>query len=943
MVYALAARHAYYKNSNNQRMVWKNGIESRMYSPNADACWQWWTSLIVGYAKISAQEQGLIGVFLDFENYFKGPSAAYDLSYDDIIFRQFIAAQKMKPLGVTPKERYAWLVRQGLHEKFTEFQINGWQMKCRALRKAIDAVNPRFQLFVYPTPVESLFIRKAVAPELATKQAPMVIADWRTYGRPPGAMTSEEGLMSNRLYLETKRNANRELGISHAMYISGIDPVLKHTDAEFCGRSAVMISEKVDGYWVFYEGPKYESTHKDYFRWFARGNRAIVDGEYAFWREKRETPEPFATKQLTHPKEIQQVLSEPITARSFCDQPATAEPLRRYELRDDQHLVFQPKVTERLRIGLLNRNRKLTKVLTYAMYDSEGGQVVRGSLVNETDIRFAAVAGKTYHLFLKGPGFFMLQMPDVAYAVDGRKQLHLRGYATPLYFPVAAEVRSFTMTMRSGTPGETAVAKLFDPQNRPVATFRTVEKPIDKQTIDCRAHAGGHWKLVVTKADKGALDDVYVEFGPELTGYCSLEPDKLLLVQPAEARSVRPAEFDPFARKLLGVSEAQVEVWRKGAESGLIEVAPVHLPVGPPGDCNHYGWPVATLAQGALIVMHRRIPGHRRDGAGEPHEKMSYGVVLRSSDGGRHWSRAYDLRDCMRPEDRVRGGIVPLSHRAKFDPQNKSPLGYKVHLHAIGTTRDGDVVAVNNHGVFRSGDAGRTWRHFPEALREDTCPHQIINVGPRIVDDPQHGLFVFGNWFGEVNQYHKYSQKLVALRSPDGGKTWRVEERPVGFKQYEPAVLFHDQRYLFVTRDQDKVRAHRQMTWLPGREPIVTPTNLKDPLLVDTVDLSFNPQTGRLEIIRSERHRMQLWLWSMDPKRWSTGQWRRECRLLAREGNFYANADGFHPAGAVVDTKRGVQHVFIYVGHPNGPAGVFRVTRTLETPKLRVFLNTQSP
>ena len=156
-------------------------------------------------------------------------------------------------------------------------------------------------------------------------------------------------------------------------------------------------------------------------------------------------------------------------------------------------------------------------------------------------------------------------------------------------------------------------------------------------------------------------------------------------------------------------------------------------------------------------------------------------------------------------------------------------------------------------------------------------------------------------------------------------------------------MLFHDHRYLFVTRDQDKVRAHRQMTWLPGREPIVTPTNLKDPRLVDTVDLSFNPQTGRLEIIRSERHRMQLWLWSMDPKRWSTGQWRRECRLLAREGNFYANADGFHPAGAVVDTKRGVQHVFIYVGHPNGPAGVFRVTRTLETPKLRAFLNTQSP
>ena len=35
---------------------------------------------------------------------------------------------------------------------------------------------------------------------------------------------------------------------------------------------------------------------------------------------------------------------------------------------------------------------------------------------------------------------------------------------------------------------------------------------------------------------------------------------------------------------------------------------------------------------------------------------------------------------------------------------------------------------------------------------------------------------------------------------------------------------------------------------------------------------------------------------------------------------------------------RGVQHIFIYNGHPNGPAGVFRLTRTLNTPKLAKFL-----
>ena len=60
------------------------------------------------------------------------------------------------------------------------------------------------------------------------------------------------------------------------------------------------------------------------------------------------------------------------------------------------------------------------------------------------------------------------------------------------------------------------------------------------------------------------------------------------------------------------------------------------------------------------------------------------------------------------------------------------------------------------------------------------------------------------------------------------------------------------------------------------------------------------------------------------------------------DGQVWAEADGFHPAGAVIDPQRGVQHIFIYTGHPNGPAGVFRITRTLRTNKLTELL-TLSP
>jgi len=398
--------------------------------------------------------------------------------------------------------------------------------------------------------------------------------------------------------------------------------------------------------------------------------------------------------------------------------------------------------------------------------------------------------------------------------------------------------------------------------------------------------------------------------------------------------------LDPLARQLLGASDQTLSLFAEGQRRGVIEIAPVNLPVHPPGDCNHYGWPVATRVGDTIVVMHRRIPGHRQQGSGKPHEQMSYGIVLCSEDGGKTWSEPYDLRDCMRPEDRNRGGIVPLSHRFKFDEGNKSTEGYKVHLHAVGTTRDGSVLAINNHGVFRSEDKGRTWRHFSRAMRDDAFPHQIVNIGPNIIDHPDRGLLVFGNWFGKAEGPQK-NDKLVVLRSSDGGEHWEVESQDAGFQQYEPAVLFRDNRFFFITRNQTTGREHQQMAWSTGKKATVIETNMKDPRNVDTADFSFNPVTKRFEVVRSERYRMQLWLWSIDPQDWPSGRWRRECRLLAREGTFYRDADGFHPAAAVIDAGRGVQHIFIYSGHPNGPAGVFRITRTLDTPKLVDFLSTE--
>jgi hypothetical protein len=160
----------------------------------------------------------------------------------------------------------------------------------------------------------------------------------------------------------------------------------------------------------------------------------------------------------------------------------------------------------------------------------------------------------------------------------------------------------------------------------------------------------------------------------------------------------------------------------------------------------------------------------------------------------------------------------PVLHRAKFAPGNMSSEGYKLHLHSITTTRDGGVVAINNHGVFRSDDAGRTWKHFPKAFRDDSFPHEIFAMGPRLIDHPEHGLMAFGNWFGEVDQFKKMSNQFVVCRSKDGGATWDVVEFDVGIPQYEPSFLWQDGAFIGVTRDQNRPMTHKHISWIPGSD-----------------------------------------------------------------------------------------------------------------------------
>ena len=292
-----------------KRVVWGSGGEQPLWSPNADEFWDWTRQYIVEYAKMAAADPTIIGVFLDYENYAPGPRGGnlYDLSYDDLIMEAFTQSRGLDLPELELGQRQPWLKGQGLHEAFSEFQIDQWRQRCQALREAVDEHAPDFQFCIYPAP-GTLFMTAAAYPEWATERAPLILADASIYGRPGMWAAHDEALQANHDKLAERMAWARAQPGGPYMYAGGLDPVVKGADPEFSGRNAVMSSQLTDGYWIFYEGPQYSGTHRDYFEWFTRANRAIAAGEWRFWREPRQTPDTSGLDELVAQTERPQLV-----------------------------------------------------------------------------------------------------------------------------------------------------------------------------------------------------------------------------------------------------------------------------------------------------------------------------------------------------------------------------------------------------------------------------------------------------------------------------------------------------------------------------------------------------------------------------------------------------------------------------------------------------------
>ena len=173
--------------------------------------------------------------------------------------------------------------------------------------------------------------------------------------------------------------------------------------------------------------------------------------------------------------------------------------------------------------------------MTYSVYRPDGTEATSGLMSDEVPLILTPGQADYYHLVISaGTASFMVSVTGAAWAVDGNlsdQGLHLLGTTTPLYFYVADGTPEFLLSLEATPPGETAIAKLYDPSGHEMTEFDCTKISVDRQQIKVTAGQGGWWKLDVQKPPTTVIDDVWIKLDAPHSGYFSMDPDQAAVVR----------------------------------------------------------------------------------------------------------------------------------------------------------------------------------------------------------------------------------------------------------------------------------------------------------------------------------------------------------------------------------------------------------------------------
>jgi len=365
---------------------------------------------------------------------------------------------------------------------------------------------------------------------------------------------------------------------------------------------------------------------------------------------------------------------------------------------------------------------------------------------------------------------------------------------------------------------------------------------------------------------------------------------------------------------------------------------------------------LAVRVGDALVVSHFALRFHwdwdpkTRTGRERHNAGHSPAYVKRSTDHGRTWGEG------VRLEDAVGQGQADAFYMA-----------------AVGTAGDAIYIVARidgDGGVYRSDDAGATWRLVGADLnKSNPAVGSMSGIGPALIDHPEAGLMIFGmvKRPGATGRPHdpRIDSAIRIANSTDGGRTWKaltldIEDPAV--RPVEPtALLLPGGRVLVYARNGPNGRDFYPAQVLldvhgPGDYQIVYAkrANHKGTQNPDTQGVMFNPVNNRVEAVFSNRggskpfaddDGVSVSLWSIPLVDVLAGgtAWRYHGLLNTmrgdygdgdpgRERDWQRYQDGSHPGLGVVDVKRNKHLAFMHMGASSASfAGTYMVERSLDT------------
>jgi hypothetical protein len=497
-------------------------------SPNSSIFWRNFERTILQAALLSKQDESVKGIFLDFENYWHigAKQYLYDFSYDDIVFNRFLSSIGHKPVRVMQMRRKQWLQSRGLLQRFEKFQLARWYNFALALRRKIELINPAFQIFVYPAPAGK-FLQQTLLTAWTNDRNPLVIADPSTY-KPTSKIASFKSASDHQLALLKKRQQPFVGSGLPFAYTGGLDPIMEGVSPDLYEEYAKMLLREYDGYWVFYEGVRFESPlHDRYWAAFARAN--LPGGQARPPQDAGSTQTHWFTK--------------------FVDKPALTENVQQFDtiafperrVRFDSVLIVRghPNSNVKFQFTLRPVDEHASE-LVWDARSVDGTKLHSANLKSigryaNQDANFRAVS--QFGLPADGVAFIGLTAHNVPFALHScsvpcgyvaTEPLHLFSDPRALYFRTI-EGSSDVKLKIIANHEETVAYRVYDHNNISRAEGETTRRNIAKiiHINTKRTDGGGVWRIVLmpTHRSRGFFEDHTIQLIDGTSGVLALTPE----------------------------------------------------------------------------------------------------------------------------------------------------------------------------------------------------------------------------------------------------------------------------------------------------------------------------------------------------------------------------------------------------------------------------------